>query len=104
MCAESQPKRACALWVQALFGWLRLVQRGTSWAAPEDIERISTETTDTKMAAKQVKDLAERNKYPKVITADSRYRDKHFLGAFVGLAQTHALVRLQNNQKLSQEP
>jgi hypothetical protein len=87
------------------YSWLvRLVQSGTSWAAPEDITRISTDTTDTKVAAQQVKDLAERNKHPKVITADSRYRDKHFLGAFVNLTNTYALVRLQNNQKLSQEP
>jgi hypothetical protein len=85
--------------------WLvRLVQRGTSWVAPEDIERISTATTDTKVAAQQVKDLALRNPRPKVITADSRYRDQHFLGAFAALENTFALVRLQNNQKLSQEP
>jgi hypothetical protein len=84
--------------------WLvRLVQSGTSWVAPEDIERVGTATTDTKVAAQQVKDLAERNQRPKVITADSRYRDKHFLGAFAGLENTFALVRLQNNQKLSQE-
>ena len=57
---------------------------GTSWVAPEDVERISTATTDTKLAAQQVKDLSERNKRPKVVTADSRYRDKHFLGAFAG--------------------
>lgn len=85
--------------------WLvRLVQSGTSWVAPEDMERIGTETTDTKVAAQQVKDLAVRNKHSKVITADSRYRDQHFLGAFAGLENTHALVRLQNNQKLSQVP
>lgn len=85
--------------------WLvRLVQRGTSWVAPEDIERISTQTTDTQVAAQQVKDLAVRNPHPKVITADSRYRDRHFLGAFAELENTYALVRLQNNQKLSQEP
>jgi hypothetical protein len=85
--------------------WLvRLVQNGTSWVAPEDIERISTATTDTKVAAQQVKDLAVRNQRPKVITADSRYRDKHFLGAFADLENTYGLVRLQNNQKLSQEP
>ena len=85
--------------------WLvRLVQSGTSWVAPEDIERIGTATTDTKVAAQQVKDLAVRNQRPKAITADSRYRDKHFLGAFAGLVNTFALVRLQNNQKLSQEP
>ena len=85
--------------------WLvRLVQSGTSWVAPEDMERIGTETTDTKVAAQQVKDLAVRNPRQKVITADSRYRDKHFLGAFAGLENTFALVRLQNNQKLSQQP
>lgn len=85
--------------------WLvRLVQNGTSWVAPEDIERIGTATTDTKVAAQQVKDLAVRNQHSKVITADSRYRDKCFLGAFANLENTFALVRLQNNQKLSQEP
>jgi hypothetical protein len=87
------------------YSWLvRLVQCGTSWVAPEDIERIDTQTTDTKVAAQQVKGLALRHKRPKVITADSRYRDKHFLGAFADLENTYALVRLQNNQKLSQEP
>jgi hypothetical protein len=87
------------------YSWLvRLVQSGTSWVAPEDIERIGTTTTDTKVAAQQVQDLAVRDQRPKVITADSRYRDKHFLGAFADLENTFALVRLQNNQKLSQEP
>jgi len=87
------------------YSWLvRLVQRGTSWVAPEDIQRISTSTTDTKVAAQQVKELALHNQRAKVITADSRYRDQHFLGAFAGLENTYALVRLQNNQKLSQEP
>jgi hypothetical protein len=87
------------------YSWLvRLVQSGTSWVAPEDTERIGTQTTDTKVAAQQVKDLAVRNPRPKVITADSRYRDKHFLVAFADLENTFALVRLQNNQVLSQEP
>jgi hypothetical protein len=87
------------------YSWLvRLVQSGTSWVAPEDIERIGTATTDTKVAAQQVKGLAGSNQRPKVITADSRYRDQHFLGAFADLQNTYALVRLQNNQKLSQAP
>jgi hypothetical protein len=87
------------------YSWLvRLVQRGTSWVAPEDIQRISTVTTDTKVAAQQVKVCALHNQRAKVITADSRYRDQHFLGVFAGLENTFALVRLQNNQKLSQEP
>jgi len=87
------------------YSWLvRLVQTGTSWAAPQDIERIGTHSTDTKVAAGQVKSLAERNQHPKVITADSRYRDRFFLGSFAGLEHTIALVRLQNNQMLSQVP
>jgi hypothetical protein len=87
------------------YSWLvRLVQRGPSWVAPEDIQRIGTEASDTKIAAQQVKSLAVRNPPPKVITADSRYRDQHFLGAFAGLENTYGLVRLQNNQKLSQAP
>lgn len=87
------------------YSWLvRLVQSGTSWVAPEDVERICTASTDTKVAAQQVKELAARNPCRKVITADSRYRDQHFLSAFAGLENTYALVRLQNNQKLSQEP
>ena len=86
------------------YSWLvRLVQSGTSWSASENIERISTQTTDTKGAAQQVKDLAVRNKRPKVITAGSHYRDKYFLGAFNDFENTFSLVRLQNNQTLSQE-
>jgi len=87
------------------YSWLvRLVQTGTSWAAPQDVRRIGTESTDTKVAAEQVKELAGRNVHPKVITADSRYRDRHFLGSFDTLEHTFALVRLQNNQKLYQAP
>jgi hypothetical protein len=87
------------------YSWLvRLVQSGTSWVAPENIERIDTATTDTKVAAQQVRDLAVRNQRLKVITADSRYRDKYFLGIFATLVNTYGLVRLQNNQVLSQEP
>ena len=87
------------------YSWLvRLVQPGTSWAAPHDIERIGTKSTDTKVAVGQVQGLAERNKCKKVITADSRYRDRTFLSCFADLENTVALVRLQNNQKLSQAP
>lgn len=87
------------------YSWLvRLVQSGTSWVAPTDVQRIRTKSTDTKLAAEQVQALAGRNPRPKVITADSRYRDRHFLGIFAHQENTFALVRLQNNQKLSQAP
>lgn len=87
------------------YSWLvRLVQSGTSWVAPMDVQRIGTNSTDTKLAAEQVQALAGRDPCPKVITADSRYRDRHFLGIFAHLENTYALVRLQNNQKLSEMP
>ena len=87
------------------YSWLvRLVQSGTSWVAPTDVQRIGTKSTDTKLAAEQVQALAGRNPRPKVITADSRYRDRHFLSGFAYQENTFALVRLQNNQKLSQAP
>ncbi len=87
------------------YSWLvRLVEPGTSWVAPEDVKRIGSETTDTKVAAEQIIGLAGHNKALKVIAADSRYRDKHFLSAFVDLENTYALVRLQNNQTLSEKP
>ena len=87
------------------YSWLvRLVQSGTSWVAPTDVQRIRTKSTDTKLAAEQVQALAGRKPHPKVIAADSRYRDRHFLGIFAQLENTFALVRLQNNQKLSQVP
>ena len=87
------------------YSWLvRLVETGTSWVAPLDVQRISTKNTDTKLGAEQVQALARRNPCRKVITADSRHRDRHFLGTFAHLENTYALVRLQNNQKLSQVP
>jgi hypothetical protein len=87
------------------YSWLvRLVKPGTSWVAPLDVERIRTKSTDTKLAGEQVQGLARRNPRRKVITADSRHRDRHFLGLFAHLENTYALVRLQNNQKLSQVP
>jgi hypothetical protein len=87
------------------YSWLvRLVETGTSWTAPLDVRRISTRSTDTKVGAEQVQALARRNPHRKVITADSRHRDRHFLGVFAHLENTYALVRLQNNQKLSQAP
>ncbi len=87
------------------YSWLvRLVQAGTSWTAPLDVRRVSTQSTDAKSGAQQVQALARRNPHLKVIVTDSRYRDRHFLGVFAHLANTYALVRLQNNQKLSERP
>ena len=87
------------------YSWLvRLMHFGTSWAAPVDIERINTETTDTKLAAVQVQELDLRDKAMKVIVADSRYEDRHFLGIFQHFQRTFGLIRLHGNRLLYEAP
>jgi hypothetical protein len=87
------------------YSWLvRLVNFGTSWVAPVDIERIDTQTTDTKVAAMQVQTLSEHDLQAKVIVADSRYEDRLFLGIFRLFKNTFGLIRLHSNRVLSEEP
>ena len=87
------------------YSWVvRLIHFGTSWAAPVDVERISTESTDTKLAAVQVQELDLRDRQAKVIVADSRYQDHQFLGIFEQFQRTFALIRLRGNGVLYEEP
>ena len=87
------------------YSWVvRLIHRGTSWVAPVDVERISTESTDTKLAAVQVQELDLRDPQAKVIVADSRYQDHQFLGIFEQFQRTFALIRLRGNSVLYEEP
>ena len=87
------------------YSWVaRLIHFGTSWAAPVDVERISTESTDTKLAAVQVQELDLRDPQAKVIVADSRYQDRQFLGIFEQFQHTFALIRLRGNGVLFEEP
>jgi len=87
------------------YSWLvRLVHFGTSWVAPVDIERINTQTTDTKVAAVQVQELDLRDLQVKVIVADSRYEDRLFLGIFERLKHTFGLIRIHSNRVLFEEP
>jgi hypothetical protein len=87
------------------YSWVvRLIHRGTSWAAPVDVERISTESTDTKLAAVQVQELDLRDPQAKVIVADSRYQDCQFLSIFETFQHTFALIRLRSNSVLYEEP
>jgi hypothetical protein len=87
------------------YSWVaRLIRFGTSWAAPVDVERISTESTDTKLAAVQVQELDLRDPQAKVIVADSRYQDRQFLSIFEPLQRTFALIRLRSNCVLFEEP
>ena len=87
------------------YSWLvRLINFGTSWAAPVDIERVDTEATDTKVAAMQVQELDVHDPQAKVIVADSRYEDRLFLGIFERLKHTFGLIRLHSNRVLYEEP
>ena len=87
------------------YSWLvRLVQFGTSWTAPVDIERIDTETTDTQLAAVQVQELDLRDRHLKVIVADSRYEEQRFLGLFERFQHTFGLIRLHSNRVLYEMP
>ena len=87
------------------YSWVvRLIRFGTSWAAPVDVERISTESTDTKLAAVQIQELDLRDPHAKVIVADSRYQDHQFLGIFEAFQHTLALIRLRGNCVLFEEP
>jgi hypothetical protein len=87
------------------YSWLvRLVNFGTSWVAPVDIERIDTEATDTKVAAVQVQELDVHDPQAKVIVADSRYEDRLFIVIFERLKHTFGLLRLHSNRVLYEEP
>jgi hypothetical protein len=87
------------------YSWLvRLINFGSSWVAPVDIERIATEATDTQVAAVQVQELDVRDPKAKVIVADSRYEEQHFLGIFEHLKHTFGLIRLHSNRVLYEEP
>jgi len=87
------------------YSWLvRLINFGTSWVAPVDIERIDTEMTDTRVAAVQVQELDLRDSHRKVIVADSRYEEPLFLGIFERLKHTFGLIRISSNRVLSEEP
>jgi hypothetical protein len=87
------------------YSWLvRLINFGTSWAAPVDVERIDTEMTDTQVAAFQVQELDIRDPQKKVLVADSRYADQLFLGIFRCFHNTFALVRVASNRVLYETP
>jgi len=87
------------------YSWLvRLIHFGTSWVAPVDVERINSQSTDTKLAAVQVQELDLRDQQPKVIVADSRYEDHHFLGIFQHFQRTFGLIRLHGNRVLYEAP
>ena len=87
------------------YSWIaRLGQWGTSWCLPQDVERISTDTTDSKVAAEQVKKLDQKSDRPKVVVADSLYGNYHFLSVLMVVTTIFALMHLRSNRVLYEEP
>ena len=87
------------------YSWLaRLGQWRTSWCLPQDVARVATETTDSQVAAEQVKALDRRSDRLKVVVADSLYGNYYFLSVFMVVTSVFALVRLRSNRVLYEEP
>ena len=87
------------------YSWLvRLVNWGTSWVAPVDVQRVATRVTDNQVGAVQVAELDQRNSKPKVVVADSLYGNHFFLAIFQTLKNTFALVRLRSNLTFFEQP
>ncbi len=87
------------------YSWIaRLVEWRTSWCMPQDVRRVSTETTDSAVGAEQMAALAERNSRPKVVVADSLYGNVIFLSIFLVVRNLYALVRIRSNRNLYEEP
>jgi len=87
------------------YSWLaRLVSWRTSWIAPLDVQRVATTSSDSAVAAEQVKALDPRSARPKVVVADSLYANKIFLTVFLVVKTVVALVRLRHNRVLYEQP
>jgi hypothetical protein len=87
------------------FVWLvRLVERGTSWVAPQDVQRVPRDSTPNQMAGNQVKALDRRSPAPKVVTADSGFFNQVFLSVFLAVRTVVALVRMRHNISLYERP
>ena len=87
------------------YSWLaRLVTVGTSWVAPQDVCRVPSDTTDSKVAVAQVQALDQRSPRPKVVVADSLYGNAVFLAVFLVVTTVAALVRLRHNIVLYEQP
>jgi hypothetical protein len=87
------------------YSWLvRLINWGTSWAAPVDVRRVETSLTDSQVGAIQVKELDQRNPKVKVVVEDSLYGNHLFLAVFLVVKNVFALVRLRSNSTFYERP
>jgi hypothetical protein len=87
------------------FSWLvRLVQRGTSWVAPQAVEQIPADSTANQVAGTQVVALDKQSSRPKVAVLDSGYFNHLFLALCVALQTVILLVRMRHNCTLYEQP
>ena len=87
------------------FSWLvRLVKPGSSWVAPQDIERVASHLTDNEVAVQQVERLDKQSNRLKVVVADSLYGNQYFLALFLVVTTVVGLVRLRSNLRLYEQP
>jgi hypothetical protein len=85
------------------YSWLvRMVEASTSWVAPMDIERITSQQSDVQVGVLQIQRLCETTQ--KVIVADGSYGNGKFLRPLVGQVGVSALVRLRHNRRLYELP
>lgn len=68
------------------------------------VERVGSQTTDSQVAAEQLKRLDGQSSHPKVVVADSLYCNQYFLGILLTLQTIVALVRMRSNMVLYEEP
>ncbi len=102
---QSRKGKMGPLQIGLRYSWLvRVVKRTPSWCLPESVERVGSETTDSQVAAQQLKELDGQNSHPKVVVADSLYCNQYFLGILLTLQTIVALVRMRSNQVLYEEP
>jgi len=87
------------------YSWLgRLVNWGTSWVAPVDIQRVDASLSDSQIGTVQVQELDLRNPKQKVVVADSLYGNSIFLAIFLVVKHVYALVRLRSNKVFYERP
>jgi hypothetical protein len=110
--AETLPERVNlksqknqAVQVGEKFSWLvRLFKQRSSWVAPQDIQRVSPNTTDSEVAVQQILHLDKQNDRLKVAVADSLYGNQYFLAVFLLVTTVVGLIRLRSNLRLYENP
>ena len=83
-------------------------ERGSSWAPPVSVRRITSQQTDIQVGVVQVKHLchcrrAEMAKWLHLIVADAKYGNHHFLGPLRD-EPCGALVCLRRDRVLYEDP